>query len=238
MKRLSLKSSLTESLDCLTSSYLSVLSMSVTALDFKQGKARGLTWNLLNSFQSFIELKKHVEEFPAPDVSVTDEAFRRFTRQPSLAILRLACQLFGLSLYPDRFDLQLELLAWEGSYKAACDAAVCLNRFHFPIETFCLPLLLSGKISSMDNYMDRSPERQSQLLQFLDRLSSGEVTLNDLIFSYPSVKPNGVNKLSSKPLDKMIRKYAERWNLPDTDFPVSRARWSRADLRFWVRSLS
>ena len=214
--------------------------MSVNAPDFKHGKAKGLTWNLLNSFLSFIKQRRTEESdgyFPVPSVSIADEALRRFTRQPSLAILRLACQVFQLSLSPSKCDLQVSQLACEGSYKAACDAAVCLKRFHFPIEVFCLPLLLMGNTSSMENYLDNCPEGQTEFLQCLDRLSSGELTVSDLTFSYPAAKPQGANKLSSKPLDKMMRKYAERWRVPDTQFPRSKDRWAKVDLNFWVRQM-
>ena len=207
--------------------------MCVSSPDFKTGKARGLTWNLLNSFRTYSELRAP----PTPAVSVADEALRRLARQPNPSILRLGCQLFQLENCPGRYDQEVYLLVREGGYKAACETAVSLQRFHFPLETFCLPLLLMGNTSTMENYLDKSPELQSQLLQFLDRLSAGEFAVADLIFSYPAVKPSGANKLVSKPLDKLIKKYAARWSLPDSLFPQSKDRWARVDLSFWVRQM-
>ena len=86
-------------LDSLTCSHLSVLTMCVSSPDFKAGKARGLSWNLLNSFKTFID--KTVTEnvkFPAPALSVADEALRRLARQPNPSILRLGCEVFQLEL--------------------------------------------------------------------------------------------------------------------------------------------
>ena len=225
----------------LACSHLSVLTMCVSSPDFNAGKARGLSWNLLNSFRTYIESEINdptgPDKFPAPPVSVADEAVRRLARQPNPAILRLGCQVFQLELSDGRYDQEVELLVREGSYKAACETAVCLQRFHFPLETFCLPLLLMGNTSTMENYLDKSPELQSQLVQFLDRLGAGEFTVSDLIFSYPGVKPSGASKLVSKPLDKLIKKYAARWSLPDSLYPQSKDRWAKVDLSFWVRQM-
>ena len=225
------------SLASLSCSHLSVLTMCVSSPDFKAGKARGLSWNLLNSFKTYIEHNNLTE--PPPPLTVADEALRRLARQPNPSILRLGCQVFQLELsgVGGRYDQEVELLVREGGYKAACETAVCLQRFHFPLETFCLPLLLMGNTSTMENYLDKSPELQSKLLQFLDRLGAGEFTVSDLIFSYPAVKPSGASKLVSKPLDKLIKKYAARWSLPDSLYPQSKDRWAKVDLSFWVRQM-
>ena len=209
-----------------------MLRMAVLNQDFRLGKSHGLTWILLNSFKNYMEKWK----VPGPRVSIMDEAFRRFTRQPSVAILKMASQMFQLGSLPMRYDGKIKELAQEGNYKAACDAAVCLGRFHFPLSEFCLPLLLVDNVASMESYLNHSPDLQGKFLETLDNISSGDIKVDDLVNSYPTIKATAVHKLAGKPLDKMIKKYAVKWSLPE-GHPNSKERWAKADLSYWVRQM-
>ena len=214
--------------------YTSVLKMSVCNGDFKLGKTRGLTWHLLRSLTAFISTRT---DFPSPSLSTADHAFRRFTRQPSAAILTMASKVFRLRRFPGRYDDQVEALAREGAMKEACDAAVSLGRVHFPLETFSLPLLLMDKPTSMETYVKLSKDLKKALLECLDKISSGELLVADLVEFYPSIKVMAAHKLSGKPLDKMIKKYAVMWGVSDTHFPRSKERWAKVDLDYWIRQM-
>ena len=213
--------------------YISILALAVYNQDFKLGKLRGLTWQVLSSAQTFIKAR----EVAGPDVSTADEAFAQFTRQPSAAVLKIACQLFQLDQFPGRYDGQVESLARQGSFKAACDVAVCLGRSNFPLSIFCLPLLLMDNYASLESYLNTSHDLQEDFLTTLDKISSGEVLVSNLIANYPGIKAIGAHKLSGKPLDKMLKKYAEKWSIPSSVFPCSKERWAKTDLNYWVRQM-
>ena len=213
--------------------YISVLVLAVYNPDFRLGKPRGLTWQVLTSAQTFIKERT----LAGPEVSTADEAFSHFTRQPLAAVFRLASDLFQLGQFPARYDVQLERLARDGAFKAACDAAVCLGRSTFPLDLFCLPLLLMDNYASLESYLATSPDLQREFLATLDKISSGEVLVPDLIANYPGIKAIGAHKLNGKSLDKMMKKYAETWTIPSSVFPSSKERWVKTDLSYWIRQM-
>ena len=224
---------LTGSLQTSSDLYISVLTLAVFNPDFRLGKSRGLTWQILSSAQTFIKARK----VAGPEVSTSDEAFARFTRQSSAAVLKLAYQVFQLGQVPGRYDTEVERLAREGNFKAACDAAVSLGRSSFPLSLFCLPLLLKDNYASLESYLATSPALQEEFISTLDNISSGALLVPDLITAYPGIKAIGAHKLAGKPLDKMMKKYAERWALPDSVFPCSKERWAKLDLGYWIRQM-
>ena len=77
------------------------------------------------------------------------------------------------------------------------------------------------------------------MVKFLDDISVDNVIkVSDLIQQYPLImKPIGAKKLSHKPLDKLIKKCAEKYNISPDLYPVSRLRWASTDLHYWIKQM-
>ena len=173
-------------------SYASVLRMALK---------KSLALDILHSFRIFKYKSAKPGQYPAPPDSVADEAFRGFLKLPKKKIETriLAYEVFQLETFGDRYDKKIEQLATEGSYTASCRAALCLKRFHFPFETFCLPLLRQGRNMStgvVGRYLKKSPENQVKLVELLNglRYVDDDVLSNDY-------------KLTRKKLRMMITDY-------------------------------
>ena len=61
--------------------------------------------------------------------------------------------------------------------------------------------------------------------------------ISDLTQAYPDVEPVGSNRFFSKPLDKMIKKYAEMFNVDPSYYPISTGKRASADLYYWVKQM-
>ena len=191
--------------------HLAGLRLAVASPDFKQGKARGVTWTILNSLQSFIQKKKPTCKL---DTSLQDQVFLRFSRQPNVSVLKTAFSLYNLEEHKKRYkSFILQLCQEEGLYKNACDSCVALSLFdEFENQYFVVPLLLLDNSSTLESYSNQSPKAATDLVRFLDNLSEDNaIQVSELIQRYPLIqKPIGASKLSQKPLDKMIKKYVEK----------------------------
>ena len=216
--------------------YETVLRLCVFSPDYHQGKARGITWNILNWWDK----SKLRAKLPTGPSHLKDQAFLRFTRQPNSSVMKLAFTLFDLHQIGSHYISSIYKLCEEGRYKAACDAAVQLKLFDvFPLSTFCLALVLLDNMTTVTSYLEQSPNLAITFIQFLDDLSEDNVIkVSELIQSYPDIgKPIGASKLSHKPLDKMIKKFAEKFNLDSTYFPKSSERWAKVDLYYWIKEM-
>ena len=114
-------------LDTCKDLWLTVFSMAVLSSDFKEGKAKGLTWNLLNSFQSFLVSRQ--ASLAPPDMVLKDRVFFRFSRQPSVSILKLALKVFRLMENKLRYREAVVRMCEDGNFKTGCDVAVGLHLF-------------------------------------------------------------------------------------------------------------
>ena len=144
-----------------------------------------------------------------------------------MSVLNFAVSLFNLQDNAMRYKGGILTLCDEGHYKGACDAAVALRLYdQFEIKHFCVPLLLLDNSSTLDLYLSNSPDKANSLVRFLDDLSVDScIQVSEIIQRYPQIKPIGASKLSGKPLDKMIKKYADKWNIPTSSYPLSSALW-------------
>ena len=225
-------------LDTCKDPYQTLFTLAVLSSDFREGKAKGVTWNLLNTFQAFLSKR------PTPVLGLNqmlqDRVFFKFSKQPSVAILKLAIEVFKLTDNKMRYKGAVIRMCEDGNFKTACDVAVALQLFdEFSIHIFCLPLLLTDKPSTMDTYLDRSPKAIEEMIKYLDFLSEAHNAerVSDLIIKYPMIKPTGASKLSEKPLDRLIKKMAEKWDLKPELYPASSSRWARGDLHYWVKQM-
>ena len=211
--------------------------MSILSPDFRQGKARGITWNILNSFKDYREKRRLLTS--CSDDKLQDQVFLRMARQPNLSVLTFAVELFNLRDNAMRYKGGVLTLCGEGHYKGACDAAVALRLYdQFEIKHFCVPLLLLDNSSTLELYLNNSPVSANSLVKFLDDLSVDScIQVSEIIQRYPQIKPIGASKLSGKPLDKMIKKYAEKWNIPTGSYPLSSDRWAKSDLYYWIKQM-
>eukprot|EP00092_Neocalanus_flemingeri_P001291 GFUD01001379.1.p1 GENE.GFUD01001379.1~~GFUD01001379.1.p1 ORF type:complete len:908 (+),score=346.11 GFUD01001379.1:285-2726(+) len=211
--------------------------MAVLSCDFNAGKARGVTWNLLNSFQMYLGGKQTA--LAPPGQEIQDRVLFRFSSQPSVSILKLAVKVFVLMDKKMRYREALVRMCQDGNFKTACDTAVALQLFdQFSVHIFCLPLLLMDKPSTMDSYLDQSPTAVKELVSYLDDISEDNIQkVSDLVSKYPMIKPVGVSKLSYKPLDRMIKKMVDKWSLSPTLYPITSTRWAKADLYYWVKQM-
>ena len=156
-----------------------------------------------------------------------------------MSVLMFAVELFDLGDNAMRYRGGVLTLCDEGHYKGACDAAVALGLYdQFNIRHFCVPLLLLDNSSTLEQYLINSPIIATSLVKFLDDLSVDScVQVSEIIQRYPRIKPIGASKLSGKPLDKMIKKYAEKFNIPTSSYPLSSDRWAKADLFYWIKQM-
>ena len=206
--------------------------------DFRQGKARGVTWNILDSYKTFRD-KRNMSR-SCSETTFQDQVFHRFTRQPNSSVLMLAVSLFNLRDHAERYRSSILTLCREGHYKAACDAAVSLSLFdEFDLKHFCVPLLLLDNCFTLENYVNHSPVAAESFVKFLDDLSVDScIQVSEIIQRYPQIhKPIGASKLSGKPLDKMIKRYSEKWNIPPSSYPLSSDRWAKVDLFYWIKQM-
>ena len=210
-----------------------VLRLATNCPDFREGRAKGVTGRLIKALQ------KHTYGQPLPHLSfpTMDFVFFKFFQQPNAATLINAFSCFDLTKHKLRYSRAIVDLASEGDYKGACHAAValCLSDF-FPIEIFCLPLLLQDKLSIMESYLAKSPESCRKMITYLDGFhEQTDNKITALCSLYPKIRPIGASKLSKKPLDKLIKRYATAWGLSPSYYPLSVARRASIDLAYWVR---
>ena len=223
-------------LDQCSRPFEAVLNICSASSDFREGKVKSQSGSLVLSLQRWAG--ERPERAP-PDQAVRDRVFLAFTSQPSASIMREAFAGFGLlgsSRYCHAiFDMCAELK----DYKAACDAAVALQLFDtFPIEVFCLPLLLQDRPSTMESYLRNSPSAARDMVAYLDSLHEHSAErVARLCALYPDIKPTGRTKLAHKPLDKMIRRLAEEFGLETSLYPLTCASRASADLSYWVRQM-
>lgn len=225
-------------LDSCDDPFKSLFIMAVMSSDFREGKAKGVTWNLLNTFQEYLLARQTA--VPGPDQMLQDRVFFKFSKQPSVAILKLAYCVFKLSDTKMRYKRGVIKMCEDGNFKTACDVAVALQLFdQFSIHIFCLPLLLTDKPSTMDTYLEKSPKAVEEMIGFLDYLSEerNAERVSNLIMKYPMIKATGASKLSYKPLDRLIKKMADKWNLKPELYPASTLRWAKGDLYYWVKQM-
>jgi len=225
-------------LDTIDSPYNCVFTLAVLSDDFREGKAKGITWNVLNSFLKYKEVKNDKLENPGTDLQ--DQVFLRFSSQPNVSVLKLAVRIFGLTSQKMRYQAAIIRFCQEGNFKKACDLTVALELFdHFDINIFCLPLLLVDKPSTMESYLDHSPKAVDELIKYLDFLSEEDngKRVSDLVCRYPKIKATGSSKLSHKPLDNMIKKMVSKWNLGPHLHPASSKRWACKDIYYWVKQM-
>jgi len=225
-------------LDTCEDPYQTLFNLAVVSSDFREGKAKGVTWNFLNTFQEYLSLR-HTAVVGLNQM-LQDRVFFKFSKQPSVAILKLAVEVFKLTDNKTRYKGAVIRMCEDGNFKTACDAAVALQLFdQFSIHIFCLPLLLTDKPSTMDTYLDRSPKAIEEMIRYLDYLSEvhNAERVSDLIMKYPMIKATGASKLSDKPLDRLIKKMIEKWNLKPELYPASSIRWARGDLHYWVKQM-
>ena len=90
----------------------------------------------------------------------------------------------------------------------------------------------------VDKYLLRSPNAARELLTWLDAFHENTVErISDLTRAYPDVEPAGSNRFFSKPLDKMIKKYADMFNVNPSYYPISTGKRASADLYYWVKQM-
>ena len=197
-----------------------------------EGKVKGLAATLVSGLQALVR-ESAVE---ATSLETRDAAFHRFLHQPP-AVARAAWAALGLVEGRARYSLAVFDLAKRGEFKVACDAAVALQLFDwYSVHVFCLPLLLLDKPAPLEAYLAASPGACTQFISVLDSLhAEGAPAVARLQAQYPAVKPLGAFKLSGKPVDKMIKRYAELFQLPPALYPRTLARRAAADLRYWVK---
>lgn len=197
-----------------------------------EGRVKGLAATLVSGLQAMVQ----EAAMEAASLETRDAAFLRFVHQPP-AVARAAWAALGLVEGRARYSLAVFDLARRGEFKVACDAAVALQLFDwYSVHVFCLPLLLLDKPAPMEAYLATSPGACTQFISVLDLLhAEGAPAVARLQAQYPAVKPLGAFKLSGKPVDKMIKRYAELFHLPPALYPRTLARRAASDLRYWVK---
>ena len=221
-----------DQLDKVSDPYSCVLALCCTS----EGKVLGLAAALLNTFLGWVSERPLL---PAPSQETQDLVFHRFSRQPSPVAMRaafLAFSLVGKKCYKPAIE---QFCLKDGDYKTACEAAVALEMFDwFPVRTFCLPLLLLNKATTMEVYLERSPQAARELVAFLDTFMENNLEkVGHLCSSYPDIAPVGSNRFLNKSLDKMIKKYVEAFSVPTSLIPQTCAKRASADLYYWVKQM-
>ena len=212
-----------------------VLTFATNCPDFREGRAKGVTGTLIKAL-----MQKHTNDgqtLPQLPFPTMDYVFFKFFQQPNAATLKNAFASFDLTKHKLRYSRAIVDLASNGDYKGACHAAVALFLWDFfPIEIFCLPLLLQDKLSIMESYLAKSPESCKKVITYLDGFhEQTDDKITALCSLYPKIRPIGASKLAKKPLDKLIKRYATAWGLSPSYYPLSVARRASVDLAYWVR---
>jgi len=200
-------------------------------------KAREMISGLVLGFEQYVTDRP---ELKGPDTTVQDMAFQLFmSKQHSLPAIQSVFISFGLVGCLRYGEAVRDILRLKRDYRKGCAAAIALQLFdEFPIADFCLPLLLCNDTSGMEEYLAGSPNAARELLTWLDAFHENTVErISDLTRAYPDVEPAGSNRFFSKPLDKMIKKYAEMFNVNPSYYPISMGKRASADLYYWVKQM-
>jgi len=200
-------------------------------------KAREMISGLVLGFEQYVTERP---ELKGPDTTVQDMAFQLFmSKQHSLPVIQSVFISFGLVGCLRYGEAVRDIIRLKRDYRKGCTAAIALQLFdEFPIADFCLPLLLCNDTSGMEEYLAGSPNAAKELLTWLDAFHENTVErISDLTRAYPDVEPAGSNRFFSKPLDKMIKKYAEMFNVNPSYYPISTGKRASADLYYWVKQM-
>jgi len=200
-------------------------------------KAREMISGLVLGFEQYVTDRP---ELKGPDTTVQDMAFQLFmSKQHSLPVIQSVFISFGLVGCLRYGEAVRDIIRLKRDYRKGCTAAIALQLFdEFPIADFCLPLLLCNDTSGMEEYLAGSPNAARELLTWLDAFHENTVErISDLTRAYPDVEPAGSNRFFSKPLDKMIKKYAEMFNVNPSYYPISTGKRASADLYYWVKQM-
>ena len=219
-------------LDEVSDPYTCVLALCCT----REGKVRGLAAALLNTVLGWVSDRPLLAP---PSQESQDFVFLRFSRQPSPVAMRAAFLAFSLVKKQCYKPAIMQFCQEDGDYKTACEAAVALEMFDwFPVGTFCLPLLLLNKATTMEIYLEKSPQAARELVAFLDTFMENNLEkVGQLCSSYPDIVPVGSNRFLNKSLDKMIKKYVEAFSVPASLIPQTCAKRASADLYYWVKQM-
>ena len=75
-------------------------------------------------------------------------------------------------------------------------------------------------------------------MSWLDGFQESTVEkISELTQTFPEVEPVGSNRFFSKSLDKMIKKYAEMFNIDFAHFPITMSKRASAELYYWVKQM-
>jgi len=202
-----------------------------------ENKSREMASGLVLGFERYVAERP---ELKGPDTTVQDMAFQLFMfKQRSLPVIQSVFISFGLVGCRRYGEAVRDIIRLRRDYRKGCTAAIALQLFdEFPIADFCLPLLLCNSTSGMEAYLAGSPKAARELLTWLDAFHGNTVEkISDLTQAYPDVEPVGSNRFFGKPLDKMIKKYAEMFNVDPSYYPISTGKRASTELYYWVKQM-
>lgn len=143
-------------------------------------------------------------------------AFNFFYNQSQL--FTIVCECYDLKKSRHIFVDRIRELIAEQKYKDACQSACDLQLYEgFSIHDFLLPLILQDKMSVAEKYLTNAPELQRDLVTFLDSWLDHRQSLPSFYDSYLGTNNiTGINysKLQRKTLKKLVKRYAEMYNIP------------------------
>lgn len=144
-------------------------------------------------------------------------AFNFFYGQSQL--FAIACECYGLKRSRHVFVDRIRELIAEQKYKDACQSACDLQLYEgfFSIHDFLVPLILQDKMSVAEKYLSSAPTLQRDLVTFLDSWLDHRKPLSTFYDTYlGETDISGINysKLQRKTLKKLVKRYADMYNIP------------------------
>ncbi|XP_063704618.1 exonuclease mut-7 homolog [Culicoides brevitarsis] len=184
-------------------------------------KSGTLACTLIKEFEAFLtslgaafvaEIKKTLTD----DLKMV--AFNFFYSQSQL--FGIVCDCYDLKASRQLFVARIRELITEQKYKDACQSACDLQLYgmgHFSIHDFLVPLILQDKMSVAEKYLAADGALQRELVTFLDTWLDHRQSLSHFTDNYLAKNDiAGINysKLQRKTLKKLVKRYADMYNIP------------------------
>jgi len=203
--------------------------------EFRDRKSSSVTGLIIEHFEKWRSESRKSDNGHHGVLSEQDKdwVFHRFSDKSSQAAMTGAFRAFGLD--KQRYRGLIPYFASYHEYLRASRSAIALGAVDvFPISLFCVPLLVQGKLTEVESYLDLSPGSQRMFLQFLDDLiGNSDVLYTDRIISIPNAR--GLELLEYKKLDKLLRKLSTKYGVALEDLPNFHKKLVTQDLVYWTR---
>ncbi|KAL0279893.1 UNVERIFIED_CONTAM: hypothetical protein PYX00_001359 [Menopon gallinae] len=218
------------------SPYEAALKAMLNSGDFYTSKQSSLSYHIMEQFLAWKQMYPH--NMPPLTIDLKLNAFRLVIKQKNNGLYKLVAEAFEMGADKDRFTNEIHSLVERKSYKEACQMAIVLELYdHFEVDEFVIPLIFQDKFAIAKDFLDGSQRVQLLTAQYLDNIlgeKNTRVEIDRIIRQLDIFDPKK-DKMTGKPLAKLLKRIMTLYNIPETTCPNLRRKRGSGALQFLIR---